>query len=147
MRKAQCRDTHQTSQITVVIRSVPLLLAEVLATVACFYYFPPIDTKGVVLCMLALWVTAESFVGTRFTFQPNSVRVIEHLSRLPYRISYSEVGQVTQECIGKRLYLKVEHHKQDVTIGGWRSYVFPHVQKRVDEIRKEFEWRVPRAEG
>jgi hypothetical protein len=132
---------------TVVIRSVPLLLVEGLATVASYYSFSPLDVKGVLLCALALLVTGESFVGTRFTFQPNSLRVMEHLGRWPYRISYSDIGQVTQECIGRRLYLKVAHRKQDVTIGGWRSYVFPHVQKRVDEIRKELEWRVLKAKS
>ena len=129
------------------IRSIPLLLAKFLATIACFYFFPPIDLKGVVFGLLALWATTESLVGARFTFQANSVRVLEHLGRWPYRIPYSEVGQVAQERVGRMVYLKVERRTDDVTIGGWRSYVFPNVEKRVDEIRKEFEWRAPNAEG
>ena len=130
---------------TIVIRSIPLLVAEVAATVACFYYFPPFDLKGLVFCVFAVWVTAETFVGTRFTFQPRSVRVIEHFGRWPYRILYSEIGQVTQAYNRRRLYLNVKHRDQDITLGGWRSYVFPHVRRKVDEVRKEFNWRVLRA--
>lgn len=116
-------------------------MTKLVATGVFAYLFPPGTIVNALLLAMAVLATTESAVGTRFTFDATTLKIVDRLPIRPTRFLYSRIRCVAIEWSDKRTFITVEAEDRSFTFGGWRSWLVPGLPRILGQLDEELRCR------